>query len=358
MAEKNNTSRKAAVEGTFYLLMKQSACCARANWMAAMLVLQAMQLFAQNTQAVETPAMYYGDTTRIGRPYSKDPYVIKFKGSYLMYYSIPPYKNSNNAVKGWGIGIAASKDLTAWERTGEITPAGDYEKNGLCAPSLLVMGDTVHIFYQTYGNGRQDAVCHAVSVDGYNFTRDPGNPVFRPAGDWTCGRAIDAEVIRFNNQYLLYFATRDTSFSIQYQGVAGASLNTSFSRDQWKQLTNYTILQPELAWEGKCVEAASVIQRGKKLIMFYAGAYNNAPQQIGVAESKDGIAWHRLSNKPFLANGAVGSWNQSESGHPHIFTDDDGETYLFFQGNNDNGQTWYISKRKVKWKKGRPYLEQ
>ena len=55
--------------------------------------------------------------------------------------------------------------------------------------------------------------------------------------------------------------------------------------------------------------------------MFYAGAYNNAPQQIGVAVSEDGLNWKRLSEEPFLRNGKPGEWNSSESGHPHLFTD-------------------------------------
>jgi len=28
-----------------------------------------------------------------------------------MYYSIPPYPDKTNAVKGWGIGIAESDDM-------------------------------------------------------------------------------------------------------------------------------------------------------------------------------------------------------------------------------------------------------
>jgi long-subunit acyl-CoA synthetase (AMP-forming) len=58
--------------------------------------------------------------------------------------------------------------------------------------------------------------------------------------------------------------------------------------------------------------------------MFYAGGYNNEPQQIGCAVSTDGIRWKRLSKKPFLPNGAPGSWNASESGHPGVFVDKDG----------------------------------
>ena len=90
--------------------------------------------------------------------------------------------------------------------------------------------------------------------------------------------------------------------------------------------------------------------------MFYAGAYNNEPQQIGCAVSEDGISWTRLSDSPLLPNGKQGEWNSSESGHPGVFVDDDGETYLFFQGNNDHGKSWYISKMKVEWEENGPYL--
>lgn len=84
--------------------------------------------------------------------------------------------------------------------------------------------------------------------------------------------------------------------------------------------------------------------------MFYAGGYNNEPQQIGVAFSRDGLAWERMSDKPFLANGEPGKWNSSESGHPGVFVDPgDGATWLFYQGNDDHGQSWYISRQRIEW---------
>ena len=214
----------------------------------------------------------------------------------------------------------------------------------------------VHHYYQTYGNGANYAICHATSDNGIDFTRDPTNPIFRPTGDWTCGRAIDAEVCRFKGKYFLYFATRDKDFKVQMQGVAVAPGDTDFSRGDWQQACNAPILRPELPWEKDCIEGASVVQKGRKLFMFYAGAYNNAPQQIGVAESRDGIHWQRVSNEPFVPNGKPGEWNESESGHPHLFRDDDGRTYLFYQGNNDHGRTWYITNTEVFWHKGKPTL--
>jgi len=314
-------------------------------------------LLSQESNSISRHLMMFGDTSRTGMPFSKDPHVIWYDGRYLMYYSVPPYKDISNPVKGLGIGIAESNDLLQWKKIGEITPAADYESKGLCAPCALVIDGKVHLFYQTYGNGRNDAICHASSDDGISFARNPTNPIFKPDGDWTCGRAIDAEVIKFKGKYYLYYATRDPDYKIQMQGVAVAAGKAGFDRQDWTNLsTDGPMLKPELPWEKDCIEGASVIKKKGKLYMFYAGAYNNAPQQIGVAVSTHGIIWKRLSDTPFLANGKPGEWNSSESGHPHIFKDRDGKTYLFFQGNNDKGKSWYISMVEVKWKRRGPVI--
>ena len=138
-------------------------------------------------------------------------------------------------------------------------------------------------------------------------------------------------------------------------GVATAPANTNFNREEWVQACDESILKPELEWEKTCIEAASVIRRKGRLVMFYAGAYNKSPQLIGVAVSKDGINWERMSDVPFLTNGKPGEWNASESGHPNIFEDEDGRTYLFYQGNNQS-RLWFLSNVEVFWKGHRPYL--
>jgi hypothetical protein len=158
------------------------------------------------------------------------------------------------------------------------------------------------------------------------------------------------------DQLLLYFATRDPEMKVQMLGVAGANLKSDFGRESWKQLCDAPILKPELPWEKLCIEAPSICRRGDELIMFYAGGYNNDPQQIGVAVSRDGLQWERLSKEPFLGNGQPGEWNASESGHPGVFTGSDGQTWLFFQGNNDKGRTWFLSCTSVKWVGDRPGL--
>ena len=298
--------------------------------------------------------MKFADNSR-GHDFSKDPSVIFFNDKFWMYYSLSPWgdKRPND---GWAIGIARSDDLENWKPVGQLLPAQECDQKGLCAPGALVLGGKVHLFYQTYGNGPKDAICHAVSTDGLNFTREPSNPIFRPTGDWNNGRAIDAEAFPHGDELFLYWATRDPKGEIQQIGVSSAPLNSDFARDKWKQLCDAPILKPELPWEQKCIEAATLIHREGRFWMFYAGAYNNAPQQIGVAVSDDGVRWKRVFNEPFLPSGAPGAWNSSESGHPGIFAAPDGRTWLFFQGNDDHGKSWYLSKVEVFWKNGLPSL--
>jgi hypothetical protein len=304
--------------------------------------------------SVATEKMMYADTTRRGKPWSKNPFVLRLGGRYLMYSSILPVPGSDARE----IEITESHNLIHWKNVGYIRVQEPYEKNGISAPCALIKDGKVHLFYQTYGNGTNDAICHAVSDDGITgFKRNPSNPIFRPDGAWNCGRAIDAEVFLHEGKYLMYYATRDPGYKIQMQGVAATPANTSFNRDEWTHLSkDGPILKPELPWEGECIEAASIIRRNGMLYMFYAGSYDNTPQQIGAATSRDGVKWTRLFNEPFLRNGKPGEWNSSESGHPGIF-DDGGRSFLFFQGNPDNGRTWFISNVEVFWNEKGPFLK-
>ena len=325
-----------------------------------LVLLSAFLTKGQNAANYTKSAMMFGDSSRIGVPFAKDPHVIRYKGHFMMYYSVPGFTDKAGIVHGWGIGIAKSENLMKWDRIGDVNidPAATYEAKGMAAPCALVIGDQVHLFYQTYGNGRKDAICHAYSTDGIYFERNKTNPIFSPDGAWNCGRAIDAEVISFNGKYFLYYATRDSAYKIQMLGVAVAPGNTKFERKDWKNLSvDVPILKPEYPWERDCIEGASVIEKNGELFMFYAGAYNNAPQQIGVAKSKDGLHWTRLSTEPFLTNGKPGEWNASESGHPHIFANPVGDDFLFFQGNNTKGKNWFISNVRIGWKNGEPVIK-
>lgn len=311
---------------------------------------------------IKTPAMHWGDDSQQDKPFSKDPCVVRFQGRYLMYFSMPPSTKTKQSY-GWTCAVAESKDLVHWKTLRQFVPMQECDKNGSAAPCARVWNGKVHLFYQTYGNGPKDAICYAWSDDGLNFTPHPENPVFRPHGDWNNGRAIDADAFIFKDRLFLYAATRDPQGKIQKLVVATADpagLEDPVNKlgpDAWTQTCDRSILEPELAWETRCIEAGTVCRRGEKLVMFYAGGYNNDPQQIGVAHSEDGISWTRLWDVPFIPNGPPGAWNSSESGHPGVFVDEDGQTYLFYQGNNTKGADWFLSRVRIGWTDGDiPYV--
>jgi len=305
------------------------------------------------------PEMKWADT-RSGLEYSKDPSVIRWRDHFMMYYSYPP--PADGSYQGWTIGIAQCPDsvnddppLTQWVPCGRLIPTPESGAAGFAAPCAVVHNNKVHLFFQSYGGGKRDAIWHATSDDGVNFTLGENNPIFRPSGDWNCGRAIDAEVRFFKDKWFLFCATRDPEMKIQKLVVATAPEGTDFGPESWTQASDVSCLEPALPWDTKCIEAPSVYEKNGRLYMFYAGGYNNDPQQIGVAESPDGIHWTRLWEVPFLSNGKIRDgkpdWNLSESGHPGVFDDPvTGRTWLFFQGNNDHGKTWYLSRVEVVWK--------
>lgn len=285
--------------------------------------------------------------------FAKDPAVVRLGGRYYLYYSMASRRYENGAVTTgmqngqakFGIGIAVSDDMEHWEIVGEVPTTQPCEANGIAAPGAMVRDGQVHLFYQTYGNGAKDAICHAVSPDGIHFIKDETNPVFAPTPDWCNGRAIDADVVSFGGKVFLYFATRDHSGTIQK--IGGAWTDSDFSRGSWHQIALGSLLAPELQWEGQCTEAPAAIENGGKLFLFYGGSYNCTPQQIGAAVSDDGCFFRRLSPEPILPNGNPGTWNSSESGHPFAFRDDDGKAYLFYQGSADGGKTWYLSRKEL-----------
>ena len=98
--------------------------------------------------------MLYGDTTRLGRPFAKDPTVIRHNGKYFMYYSECSYakdrvpKNLPKHRTWWWGGIATSTNLVDWTRVGNIAVEGAPETVGWVAPCVKKFDGKIHIFAQ------------------------------------------------------------------------------------------------------------------------------------------------------------------------------------------------------------------
>ncbi len=288
--------------------------------------------------------MLFEDITPAGKSFAKDPCVIHFQDRFYLYYSKPLFIDGK--MQAYCIGIAQSTDLDHWEIIGSLKAEQPAEGNGICAPGAIVLDGAIHLFYQSYGQFPKDYICHAVSLDGIHFTRDESNPVVMPEGGWNNGRAIDADVTVLGDTLFLYWATRDPLGKIQMLGVSSAPVKSGFHRKDFAQRCYASILRPKLDWEQDCIEAPAAITCGGKIYMFYAGAYNCAPQQISCAVSDDGVRFTRLSDVPLLTPGEKGSWNACESGHPYAI-EHNGAYHLFYQGSDDMGGTWRLSRKRI-----------
>ena len=169
--------------------------------------------------------MHWADRSR-GTPFSKDPSVVRFGDRYLMYVSVPPKRGDNR----WGRPSQRARTCRPGKRSARLNRTARLEANGLCAGGAIVLGDRLHLFYQTYARGPDDAICHATSTDGVTFERSADNPIIRPTGDWTCGRAIDAEAHVIGDELLCYWATRDPELRVQMLGVHSATWRATSPR--------------------------------------------------------------------------------------------------------------------------------
>lgn len=307
------------------------------------------------TAQTESDIPLYTDFSRQEFPYAADPYVLEYNDYYYLYYTAPPLMDGETRLKGWRIAIARSKDLKLWVKMGEILPTEWYEFRGISKPFAMVKDDKIHLIYQTYGEDDLNVILHATSEDGVEFEKDTNNPIFVNKSDFTTGSASYVEVANFETRYKMFYTARDPKTGEDFITVASAPIVTTLSHKEWVQDGDSAILRPMYPWEGDAISSPSVIRKEKMYYMFYAGASSNAPQQIGVARSVDGRTWERLSNKPFLTNGDVGTWNYFESGNPHVFEASNGKTYLFFQGNADSKAS-FISYVELGWDKNGPFL--
>ncbi len=306
--------------------------------------------------------MQYGDSTRTGVPFSKDPTVIRLGDRYLMYYSVCDFSPDRAPAQpapdqaGWSSAIAESRDLVHWTRVGDLVLRDSHGERiwGCVAPCVKVFDGVIHLFYQrrwTPAHGNNN-LWHATSEDGITFINTHDEPVFIPETSWSIDRSIDAEVFRVGDRMILMYATRDPSQTWQMLGMAEAPYGCDYGPDKWTNLSvDGPFLKPDFPWEQHCIEAPTVIKHKGYWYLFYAGAYNHERQQIGLAVSKDGRHFERIApDGLLLPPGEEGSWNAAESGHPGIFRDDDGSVYLFYQGKSSQTAPYRLSVCKVRFK--------
>jgi beta-1,2-mannobiose phosphorylase / 1,2-beta-oligomannan phosphorylase len=206
--------------------------------------------------------------------------VLKDGGTYKMWYG--GYEARTDPPLTMKIGLATSTDGITWVREGsnpvlDKGSPGSWEDGWIESPSVVKVGGTYYMLYSGITTGYGYAIGLATSPDGVNWTRHPGNPVFRH--------------------------------------------------------------EPATAWEDGLVYAPALYHDGSRFIMFYVGVNQETfldAARIGMATSPDCITWTRSADNPVLGLPAPGSWDEHGPFVPTVLYQDGTFEMWYLSGGNPN----------------------
>lgn len=152
------------------------------------------------------------------------------------------------------------------------------------------------------------SVYHATSADLVNWTIDTSGPVLTSGspGEFDQDAVRCWSVIKDNTQYFMYYFGKNSG--IWQSGVA-----TSSDGLHWTKFVDNPIL-PSVntpgSWERNFTGWGDVLKEGSVFKMWYGGSDNVSRDQSGYATSFDGLHWTKYPGNPVFRSGSPGSWDE------------------------------------------------
>jgi predicted GH43/DUF377 family glycosyl hydrolase len=246
--------------------------------------------------------------------------------------------------KMWHTGVASSSDGITWTKKAKmLSPeAGTWEGDYIAANGTA-LSDQGRYFYW-YQAGRRPQIGLATSNDGQHWTKH-WKPVLNtgPSGSWDERGAADPHVIKEGWGYYMYYLGQDRARR-QRLGVARSEDGIT-----WAKHRDSPILElgaPGAFDELGLGEPAVWSQHGWYW-MLYTGRDRNEYRRLGLARSRDGISWSRVTDEPVLSG--AHEWDSKVVCDPSVLVDGDIVRVWFGGGNNAepaenlNGQIGYAT---------------
>ncbi len=227
-----------------------------------------------------------------------NPAIVKRRGLYLNLYS-------GFDGRTWHTGLATSADGVAWARKGRVLSPdpGSWEGGYIAANgAAAVSGGRFYYWYQAGGgpDGGAPRIGLALSADGERWQKQPA-PVLEtgPRGSWDERGVADPYVIRAGGAFYLFYLGQDRARR-QRLGVArsGDGLN-------WVKLRSNPVLELGDAGsfdENGLGEPAVFLSHGWYW-MLYTGRDRHENRRLGLARSRNGVTWQRVSREPVFTGG-------------------------------------------------------
>ncbi len=222
---------------------------------------------------------------------------------------------------------------------------GKWDDGSVLWPAVLKDGDTLRMWYagsnELLGLGTVN-IGYAWSLNGLAWYRSVKNPVLSAERVWEGRTVVCPAVIKDGDTFKMWYGAdgvppRFIGYSTSTNGVT------------WeKHAAPVLELGAREDWDGSIVGPGSVRKEGEVYKMWYWGGKESWPLsiiQIGLATSRDGIAWTKYDyasttqapfsrSDPVLQIGASGEWDQYRVWSPAVLATETGYA-MWYAGRSD-----------------------
>ncbi len=198
--------------------------------------------------------------------------------------------------------------------------AGEWDSSDALNPAIARRGGVYYNFYSGF-DGKTWRTGLATSPDGERWTKH--GPVLSPEG-WEGGYwATNGSVLVVDGEFFYW-----------YQAAQPARIAFARSRDgrAWIRHPGPVVgLGPRGSWDERAAADPYVIRAGDHFYMYYLGEDRARRQRLGVARSRDGLAWEKLRANPVLELGPADSFDEMGLGEPAVWVSH-GSYWMLYTG--------------------------
>ncbi|HTB17138.1 MAG TPA: hypothetical protein VK708_03435 [Bryobacteraceae bacterium] len=204
---------------------------------------------------------------------------------------------------------------------------GEWDAVDVLNPSVIRQGDAYYNFFSGY-DGKTWHTGLAVSGDGVSWHKE-GRILSPDPATWE-GSAIAANgsALSDNSGVLYYYQAGDDLVQI---GLARSGNGHQFVKNGPPVLP----AGPYGSWDERGVADPYVIRAGGRYFLFYLGMDRARRQRLGVAESQDGVRWYKLRANPILELGEYGAFDERGLGEPAVWVSR-GYYWMLYTGRDRN----------------------
>lgn len=276
-----------------------------------------------------------GDKAVIGPEYGTtfDVQVLREGGLYRMWLSWRPVRLIAHTFSADGIN---------WELPRAVftaVPGSDWEGDEVNRPTIVKKDGIYHMWYTGQVFAKENAMArscigYATSADGLEWERR-AEPVLWPELPWEkyCTMCPHVNWDAEEKKFKMWYSAGRMQESDEI-GYA-----ESYDGIRWTKHPNNPVFTPDrnCYWEMSKVEACFVMKRPDYYYMFYLGISGDAKAAAGLARSRDGITnWERHPDNPVIA-GTDGNWDYASICKVSVIEEEDGYK-MWYNGCNRGGE--------------------